>query len=83
MSDNPTVSFRVEEETKERLQTVADARGISKSDYGRAALKERLAEDYENLDDDDRVVAELREVQRELDDVENDGGLPDPLGLFN
>lgn len=79
---NPTIAFRVEEETKERLQTVADARGISKSEYGRAALKERLNEDFGNLDEEDQIVAAVRDLKRELDGEKSKGGLPDPLGLF-
>lgn len=81
MSDRKTVATRVIPETAEKLQTVADAEGVSKSEYLRAALKDRLEDDHDDLTDEDQIRAEINELERKIED-ENDGGLPDPLDLF-
>lgn len=83
MSDRDTVSTRVVPETAEKLQTVVDARGVSKAEYVRAALNERLEDDHDDLSDEDQIRAEINELERTVEDGTGDeSGLPDPLGLF-
>jgi predicted DNA-binding protein len=80
-----TVSTRVDEEMAEKLQTVADAESVSKSDYLRSALEEKLQNDHEELTDADVIKSEINELERQIEQVDADGkesGLPDPLGIF-
>lgn len=84
MSDE-TVTTRVDPQTAERLQTVVDAKATSKAQYLRNALKERLKEDHGDLSDEDKILAEVRQMAEESDNSDGQsekGGLPDPLDLF-
>jgi len=83
MSDRKTVATRVVPDTDEKLQTVVDARGVSKSEYLRAALQERLEDDHDDLSDEDQIRAEINELERTVEENGGDnGGLPDPFDLF-
>ena len=83
MSEKKTVATRVVPETAEKLQTVVDARGVSKSEYLRGALQERLEDDHDDLSDEDQIRAEINELERKVEGSSGDeSGLPDPLGLF-
>ena len=83
MPEKKTVATRVVPETGEKLQTVVDARGVSKSEYLRAALQERLEDDHDDLTGEDQIRAEINELERKVEGSSGDeSGLPDPLNLF-
>ena len=86
-----TVSTRVGPEVTEKLQTVVDAKGVSKAEYLRECLSERLREDHDDLTPEDEIKAEIERLSSEIsgDDVEvemDDEGVtlraPDPAGVL-
>jgi predicted DNA-binding protein len=85
MVEQKAVSTRIASETDERLQTVVDARGTTKAEYIREAVKDALSSDHDDLSEEDKTRAELSELKREIEGTEQEessSGLPDPLGIF-
>lgn len=83
MAERQTISTRVTSETAEKLQTVVDAESVSKAQYVRAVLLDRLEDDHDGLSDEDEIRAKLSKMDREIRESDGDRSFFDPLGLLN
>jgi len=81
MSDVKTVATKVSPEAEEKLQTVVDSEGVSKSEYVRSALLDRVNSDYDGLTDEDRIVAKVADVERSIDADEAADSETDESGI--
>lgn len=85
MSDVKTVATKVSPEAEEKLQTVVDSEGVSKSEYVRSVLLDQVNSDYNDLTDEDRIVAEVTDMKRSIEGSEavesaesSNGGIKSP-----
>jgi len=88
MADKQTVSTKADKELSERLDLIADSKGMNKSEYIRQVLREEVQEEMEDQTQEEllRAVVERQEqLEQKLaevadeDEVDGVGGISDFL----